>query len=82
MMTSPFTHSIRFEVAQDVLGALLAHWAEAAAKALDAVNPDPARLAQIEAEQRKLRFLRHGLDPRDAAQIESVIAVYGLGVRS
>lgn len=63
-----FTHGIRLEVAQDVLGALLAHWSEAAAAALDAANPDPGRLAEIEAEQRKLRSLRHDLDPRDAAQ--------------
>lgn len=74
MTPSPFTHGIRYEVAQDVLGALLAHCAEAAAEVLDAVNPNPARLAEIEAEQRKLRSLRHELDPRDAAQIESVIA--------
>ena len=74
MTTTSFTHGIRYEVAQDVLGALIAHWSEAAAQALDAVNPDPDRLAEIEAEQRKLRSLRHDLDPRDAAQIESVIA--------
>jgi hypothetical protein len=73
-MATPFTHGIRFEVAQDVLGALLAHWSEAAAEVLDAANPDPALLAEIDAEQRKLRFLRHDLDPRDAAQIETVIA--------
>jgi len=73
-MATPFTHGIRLEVAQDVLGALLALWSEAAAQALDAVNPDPACLAEIEAEQRKLRCLRHDLDPRDVAQIESVIA--------
>lgn len=30
---TPVTHGIRFEVAQDVLGALLAHWSEAAAEA-------------------------------------------------
>jgi hypothetical protein len=29
-MTSMFTHGFRLEVAQDVLGALLAHWAESA----------------------------------------------------
>jgi len=63
-----FTHGIRFEVAQDALGALLAHWFEAAAHALDAANPDPACLAEIEAEQRKLRSLRHDLDSCDAAQ--------------
>ncbi|MEO6278193.1 hypothetical protein [Roseateles sp.] len=69
-MTTTFTHGIRLEVAQDVLGALLAHWSEAAAQALDAANPDSGRLAEIEAEQRKLRSLRHDLDPRDAVQIE------------
>jgi len=68
-MSTSFTHGIRFEVAQDVLGALLAHWSEAATQALDAVNPDPACLAEIEAEQRKLRCLRHDLDPRDVAQM-------------
>lgn len=33
-MTRKFTHGIRYEVAQDVLGALLAHWSEAAAQSL------------------------------------------------
>jgi hypothetical protein len=64
-MRPMFTHGIRFEVAQDVLGALLAHWSEAAAQALDAANPDPGQLAEIEAEQHKLRSLRHDLDPAD-----------------
>ena len=73
-MPTQFTRGLRQGVAQDVLGALIAHWSEAAAQALDAANPDPARLAEIEAEQRKLRSLRHDLDPRDAAQIEAVIA--------
>lgn len=73
-MATQFTHGIRLEVAQDVLGALLAHWSEAAAAALDAANPDPGRLAEIEREQRKLRNLRADLDPLDAAQIEAVIA--------
>ena len=74
MKPNELTRGLRLEVAQDVLGALLAHCSEAAAAAFDAANPDPGRLAEIEAEQRKLRTLRHDLDPRDAAQIESVIA--------
>ncbi|WP_229002596.1 hypothetical protein [Xanthomonas oryzae] len=73
-MPTMFTRSIRLEVAQDVLGALIAHWAEAAAKVWDAANPDASRLAAIQAEQRKLRILRDELDPRDTAQIEVVIA--------
>ena len=72
--TSIFTRGLRLEVAQVVLGALIAHWSEAAAQVLDAANPGPARLAEIKAEQRKYRSLRHDLDPSDAAQIEAVIA--------
>lgn len=44
-MATSFTHGIRYEVAQDVLGALLAHWSEAAVRALDAANPDAVHLA-------------------------------------
>lgn len=73
-MPTMFTQGIRFEVAQDVLGALIAHWSASAAEVRDDPQTDPARLAEIEREQRKLRNLRHELDPRDAAQIESVIA--------
>ena len=69
-----FTRGIRFEVVQDVLGAVIAHWSEMAAQARDAANPDADYLAAIQAEQRKLRNLRADLDPRDAAQIESVLA--------
>ena len=73
-MPTMFKRGIRFAVAQDALGALIAHWSALAAEALDGVNPDPGRLAEIEAEPRKYRNLLHSLDPRDAAQIESVIA--------
>lgn len=45
-----FTHGIRLEVAQDILGVLLAHWSEAAACELDAANPGRRRLTDIEAE--------------------------------
>lgn len=73
-MPTMFTRGLRLEVAQDVLGALIAHGAEAAARERDAAKPDPGRLAGIEAEQRKWRELRDSLDARDAAQIEAVIA--------
>ena len=65
-----FTRGIRFEVAQDVLGAVIAHWAEAAAQVRDAANPDADHLAAILAEQRKLRIPRDELDPADFAQGE------------
>lgn len=73
-MPTALIRGVRFEVAQDVLGALMAHWAEAAAQVRDAANPDAEHLAAIEAEQRKLRTLRDELDPTDLAQIETVIA--------
>jgi hypothetical protein len=53
-----FTRGIRFEVAKDVLAAVIVHWAEVAGQALDAANPDADYLAAIQAEQRKLRTLR------------------------
>jgi DNA-binding MurR/RpiR family transcriptional regulator len=44
-----------------------------AAQALDAANPDPGQLAEIEAEQHKLRSLRHDLDPADLARAIALI---------
>lgn len=76
MTSTTFTRCIRLEVAQDVLGAVIAHWSEIAGQARDAANPDADHLAAIQAEQRKLRILRDKLDPADLAQIESVIAEY------
>jgi len=59
-MFMQFTRGIRFEVAQDVLGALLAHWSEAAAQALDAANLGLGRLAEMrDRVARKLRSLHH-----------------------
>ena len=49
-MPTQFTQGIRFEVAQDVLGAVIAHWSEMAAQARDAANPDADHLAAIQAE--------------------------------
>lgn len=74
MTSTTFTRCIRLEVAQDVLGAVIAHWSEAAAQVRDAANPDADHLAAIQSEQCKLRALRDELDSHDLAQIESVIA--------
>lgn len=71
---SMFRAGIRHEVAQDVLGALIAHAAHELAQARQAQTPDPARIAAIEAEQRQWRDRRAALDHRDAAQVEAVIA--------
>jgi hypothetical protein len=74
---SMFKTGIRHEVAQDVLGALIAHAAHELARAREATNPDPARIAAIGAEQRQWRDRREALDHRDAAQIEALIAELG-----
>ncbi|MEX8503833.1 MAG: RHS repeat-associated core domain-containing protein [Leptothrix ochracea] len=65
-MTTTFTHGIRLEVAQDVLGALLAHWSEAAAQAQDAANPDLGRLASVRNTAGVTNFLYNGLEQRVA----------------
>lgn len=65
--SATFTRGIRLEVAQDVLGAVIAHWSAQAAEVRDAANLDASRLAAIQAEQCKLHLLRDELDPDDAA---------------
>lgn len=47
-MPTMFTRGLRLEVAQDVLGALIAHGAEAAAVERDAAKPDPGQLDEIQ----------------------------------
>lgn len=64
---SMFKTGIRHEVAQDVLGALIAHAAYELARAREATNPDSARIAAIEAEQRQWCDRRETLDHRDAS---------------
>ena len=74
MMTSIFTFGIRFEVAQDVLGALISHWAAEIAALSDAGNTDRELIARAMTELRKYRAVRAELNPRDPVQIEAVIA--------
>ena len=69
--------SVRYEVACDVLGAIIAHHSEALALEHEKPIPDDAVVARIEADKRALRALRDNLDPKDAAAIETVIQQYG-----
>ncbi|MEX8514390.1 RHS repeat-associated core domain-containing protein [Leptothrix ochracea] len=62
MRPSEFTRGLRLEVAQDVLGALPAHWAEA----LAAANPDRGRLASVRNTAGVTNFLYNGLEQRVA----------------
>jgi len=67
---------IRYEVALDVLGSLIAHYAEVIGIERSRPTPDEAILRQAEAIQRHLRRTRNDLDPRDAEAIEAAIAHY------
>ena len=65
---------IRYEVALDVIGAVIAHYAEVVGIECDRPTPDEAKLRQGQAMQRRLRSERNELDRRDAAAIESAIS--------
>ena len=68
---------IRYEVALDVIGAVIAHYAEVVGVERDRPTPDESKLRQSQAMQRRLRSERNGLDPRDAEAVESAISCYG-----
>jgi len=67
---------LRYEVALDVLGALIAHYAELIGIERSRPVPDASVVRQGEAIQRHLRRERNDLDPRNAAEIESAVAHY------
>ena len=67
---------IRHEVALDVLGSLIAHYAELLGIERSRAVPDDAVVRQAEAIQRYLRHTRNELNPKNATEIESTIARY------
>ena len=69
--------AVRYEVACDIIGSIIAHHAEVIGKEREKPQPDEAVIADAEAHQRKLRDLRESLDAKNAATIEEVIATYG-----
>jgi predicted transcriptional regulator YheO len=73
---------VRYEVACDVIGAVIAHHSEVVATELDKAEPDPAVIAAAEAAKKALRDTREALDTRDAAGIEAAIATYGPQARA
>ena len=68
---------VRYEVACDAIGALIAHHAEVIGTERSKPSPDEHVIAEAEAAQRHLRDERDELDSRDSAAIERVIATYG-----
>jgi len=67
---------IRYEVALDILGSLIAHYAELIGIEHSRPTPDVSIVRQAEAIQRHLRRERNDLDPRNAVEIEAAIAHY------
>lgn len=67
---------IRYEVALDVLGSLIAHYAELIGIERSRSAPDEAILRQTGALQSHLRRVRNDLDPHGAQEIEAAIAHY------
>lgn len=73
---------VRFEVALDVLGAHLAHYAETIAMEQDQPQPDVAVIDRMREEASEIRVLRDDLDPTDGENIERVIREYGPQARA
>lgn len=73
---------VRYEVACDVIGAVIAHHSEVIATELDKAEPDRAVVAAAEAAKKALRDTREALDTNDVAGIEAVIATYGPQARA
>ncbi len=73
---------VRYEVALDVLGAMISHYAEAIGLERSQANPDAAVVALYQILQAEIRNRREALDPRDAAQIEATIRRFGPRARA
>lgn len=73
---------VRYEVACDVIGAVIAHHSEVIAIELDKPEPDQAVIAAAEAAKKALRDTREALDTKDIAGIEAAIATYGPQARA
>ena len=68
--------SVRYEVACDVIGGIIAHYSEALALERAKPEPDAAEIERILGEKRALYAVRDGIDPRDADAVEAVIQKY------
>lgn len=76
-MTPLFSRTgVRYEVALDVIGACIAHFAEGIAAELEKLTPDPIAIKLAKDAQSNLRQARKGLDPNDAEAVEGAIRRY------
>lgn len=65
---------VRYEVACDVIGAVIAHYAEVIGTERDRPTPDAQKIAHAQQLVGELKDIREDLDPKDAAGIEGTIA--------
>lgn len=72
---------VLYEVACDVLGAVIAHYSEALALERGKPVPDAVTVEQIEAVMRALRLERDELDASNAVAIKAAIQTYGFQAR-
>jgi hypothetical protein len=78
--TTPLSYDlvgVRFEVACECVGAVIAYYAAELGKEMAKPTPDQARISEILDKQNRLDELRSKINPRDAVEIEAVIQIYG-----
>ncbi|MCW5323657.1 hypothetical protein D5039_21680 [Verminephrobacter aporrectodeae subsp. tuberculatae] len=73
---------VRYEVALDILGAIIAHHSEALADEREKATPDEAAIAAAQKAKDELRTIREELDPSANGVIENVITQYGPQARN
>lgn len=68
---------VRFEVAQDVLGAIIAHHAEVLGEERSKANPDKTIIQKSLKAQEEMYEMRYRLRHDDEPEIERIIKEYG-----
>ena len=68
---------VRLEVAQDVLGAIIAYYAAEIGKELAKPNPDVSVIEAAERVQDEMDELRDSLSVQEPERLEEVIKKYG-----
>ena len=68
---------IRLEVAEDVLGAIIAHYAAEIGKELAKPNPDVSVIEAAERVQDEMDELRDSLSVQEPERLEEAIKKYG-----
>lgn len=68
---------VRYEVACDVIGAVISHYAELMANELASAKPDQRRISMAQRLTSELKDAREELDSREPDAIESAIERFG-----